>query len=273
MRIKLVRKLTKSILFILLLSLSSCSNQENRDYESGQKEAAKGHYRIAVNHFGKVIKRDHNQDLVLMALRESARIYEFEIKDPKKAIEAYQIIITKSNDSAERQSAQLRVAEMTFDSLQDYEKAVLEFSKVLSFLKEPTERHRIRLNLARSYFYLNQFFQAHSEIDELLKESLADELRFSVMQLKGNIFLAEKKFKEAIAVFTELSEEHPEKALKENIGLTLAVSHEENNDYKSAIKVLESLLDKYTPREYIELRIKRLLERQKNAPGAKGFRK
>lgn len=256
-----------------MLILCSCTSQEQRDYEAGRAESRKGHYRIAVSHFAKVIKRDRNQDLVIDSLRESARIYEYEIKDIKKAIEANQLLIAKSSDVSEREFAQQRIAALTFDSLQDYEKALIEFSKVLSFLQDPNERHLVRLNLARSHFYLNNFFQAHSEINELLKETLSDQLRFSAMQLKGNIFLSEKKFKEAITVFTELSEEHPEKALQENIGLTLAVSHEENNDYKSAIKVLESLLDKYNPREYIELRIKRLLERQKNAPGAKGFRK
>lgn len=273
MRIKLVRQLTSFLFFSLFIGLCSCTSQERRDFESGKAEASRGHYRIAVSHFAKVIKRNQSHDLVVESLRESARIYEYEIKDPKKAIEANRLLIDQSTDVREREIAQHKIATLTFDSLQDYQKAIIEFSRVLIFLQDPVERQQVRLNLARSHFYLNNFFQAHSEIDELLKESLGDQLRFSAMQLKGNIFLAEKKFKEAIGVFTELLEEHPERALKENIALTLAVSHEENNDYKSAIKVLESLLDKYTPREYIELRIKRLLERQKNAPGARGFRK
>ncbi|MFP5518602.1 MAG: tetratricopeptide repeat protein [Bdellovibrionia bacterium] len=273
MRIKLVRKLTKSLFFIYVtLSLCSCTSQEQRDYSSAQSETKKGHFRIALNHYEKVIKRNKSEELVVASLKEAARIAEFEIKDAKRAIEFYKQLVSKSPDHQERVFAQRQIADLTFNNLQNYEESVTELSKLISFLENNDDKNDTRLNLARSYFYLNNQYQALSEIDYLLKQNITEELRFSALQLKGNIFLADKKFLEAISVFTELTEENPEKAFQEKIGLTLAVCYEEALDYKNAIKTLESYLDRYQPREYIELRIKRLLERQKNAPGARGYR-
>ena len=91
--------------------------------------------------------------------------------------------------------------------------------------------------------------------------------------LKGNVQVAGKKFSEAAGIFRALIKEFPERSRQENIGLQLAVCEEERQDYRSAIAVLEDLKNSYQPKEYIELRIKRLQERAKNQPGAKGYHK
>ena len=85
--------------------------------------------------------------------------------------------------------------------------------------------------------------------------------------------VAQKNYARAAEIYKELLKNYFEKSLKENIPLLLAVCYEEIKDFQTAIKTLEILVGKYTPPEYIELRIKRLKERLKNQPGAKGFRK
>jgi len=57
--------------------------------------------------------------------------------------------------------------------------------------------------------------------------------------LKGNIHVAKKEFSKAIDIFKTLISQNPQFAIEENIGLTLAVCYEENNNFKEAIKVLE----------------------------------
>ncbi len=82
-----------------------------------------------------------------------------------------------------------------------------------------------------------------------------------------------KILRRAADIFKTLIQKFPEKSIQENVALMLAVCYEENMDFKSAIAILEEHRNKYSPPEYIELRIKRLQERLKNAPGAKGYRK
>lgn len=276
MRIKRQKKLTKMIRFFLILlslHLFACSSPENRIYKNGLKEASLGHFRIAVSEFEKVIKRDPNSSLGIRSAKEAARISLYEIKDYKKAIEFYKNIIIQSKDPSDRFMAQKAIASIYFDNLQNYNAAIAEYTKIIQMNLTPSEEAIYRTNIARAYYYLNDFNQAEFEIKEVMKLDISDDNRFSATLLSGNLLLARKDYTKAIDIFKKLISDFPERSQQENIQLSLAVCYEENNDYASAIKVLETLLDKYSPKEYVELRIRRLKERQKNQPGAKGLKK
>ena len=58
----------------------------------------------------------------------------------------------------------------------------------------------------------------------------------------------------------------PDRSKSENVGINLALCFEELGVYKEAIRVLESLLGYYQPKEYIELRLKKIKGRLLNQP-------
>ncbi|MEK2643668.1 tetratricopeptide repeat protein [Bdellovibrio sp. BCCA] len=260
-------------LIALVLALTACSSQEEADYKQAQKEIAQEHYRIALSYLDKVIKRNNPTKYPLEAAREAARISFFEIKDFNKAIEYHHFIVLHSLDEKERLESQKQIAAIYFNNLQNYQESIVEYSKLQQMPHTDLEAAQYKMNVARAQYYQNNFFQAESEIDSLLKLKGDDNTRFSALMLKGNILVARKDFAKAADIFKDLIKNFPEKAIQENVALILAVCYEENLDFKSAIAVLEEYKNKYSPPEYIELRIKRLQERMKNAPGAKGFRK
>lgn len=253
--------------------MSACSSQESADFKQAQKEITQGHFRIAMSHLDRVVKRNPPSKYAMEAAREAARISFFEIKDFGKAVYYYHFIVLNSLSEQERLEAQKQISSIYFNNLQNYQQSILEYSKLLQMPHTDQEATQYKINIARSYYYLNSFFQAESEIDALLKLKADDNIRFSALMLKGNILVAKKDFVSAVDVFKGLIEKYPEKANQENVALTLAVCYEESFDFKSAVAVLEQQRATYRPAEYIELRIKRLQERMKNAPGAKGFRK
>ncbi|UXR65733.1 tetratricopeptide repeat protein [Bdellovibrio bacteriovorus] len=263
----------RALLVALVLALSACSSQEEADFKQAQKSISQGHFRIALGYLDQVIKRNASSKYPLEAAREAARLSFFEIKDFKKAIAYHHYIVLNSTDEKERLESQRQIASIYFNNLQDYQASIIEFSKLQQMPHTDLEAAQYKMNIARAQYYLNNFFQAESEIDSLLKLKSDDNIRFSAMMLKGNILVAKKDFKNAAVIFKDLIDHYPDKAVQENVALTLAVCYEENFDFKSAIAVLEEHRGKYNPPEYIELRIKRLQERMRNAPGAKGFRK
>lgn len=263
----------RGLLILISILITACSSQEQADFNLAQKEVKKEHYRIAIGYFDQVIRRNKTQSLVLEALRESARLSFFEIQDYPKAINYYRQIVLKSPDANERLIAQKQVAQIYFDNLQDYKNSVVEFSKLMQMRPPLGDGHQYRANIARSWFYTNNFFQSLSEVESLLKERLEPDLRFEMMVLKSNILVAQKNFKDAATILTKLIEDNPEKSAKESVILTLAVCYEENYDFKQAIQVLEKYRNSHNQPEYIDIRIKRLKERMKNAPGARGMRK
>ncbi|HEY8271012.1 MAG TPA: tetratricopeptide repeat protein [Pseudobdellovibrionaceae bacterium] len=246
---------------------------EAKDYKEAQKEMAQGHHRIALSSIDRVMKRAPESEYAVKAARDGARIASLEIKDYKRALEYYQFLVLHSKDSGERVSAQKQLASIYFDQLQNYDKAIIELNKLIRDTESDVDIARNKLDIARANYYQNNLFQAQSELDDLLKLHIDDNERFSAWVLKANIHIALKEYPKAIEVLRKVTATYPQKSVQENVYQTLAVCYEENDNFTEAIKILESVKDKYTKPEYIEIRIKRLKERQKNQPGARGLRK
>ena len=250
-----------------------CTNRQENDYEAGLKYSKKKEWPQAVIYFERTILRDRESPIALKAMKEAARIEYLQVKDYKRAAQYYQDIIVHSPREEERLDAQKQLAAIYFESLQDYERAAVEYSKLVTSSRVDSERAAYKLLVARSQYFLGNYFQALSEIDEILKLRADQETEFQARLLRGNVYVAEKKFPDAAKVFSEVIDKFPEKSLKENVHLVLSLAYEENGDYKQAISILEKIKDIYQPKEYIELRLKRIKERAHNQPGARGYRK
>lgn len=268
-----MKKPTKTLIAFAALFLVSCSNPLERDFQEGKKNASLGNYRIAAQHYDRVISRDTESEIAIEAMKEGARLAVLEIKDYKRAAAYYQKIIQHSRKESDRQEAQQQLAALYFSSLQDYERAAVEYSKLATSSKLESDRAEQKLMTARSYYYLGNYFQTTSEIDEILKMKANNETLFQALLLNGNVLIAQKKFLEAANIFQKIIKTFPEQSLAENVHLVLSLSYEESGDYKKALSTLESIQSVYQPKEYLELRIKRVQERAKNQPGARGYRK
>jgi tetratricopeptide (TPR) repeat protein len=253
--------------------MSGCSSREERQMKLAQDEASKGNFRIALTHLDKIILRTENDTASIDALRDAARISFFEVKDFNRAIEYNRKIVLLAKDPEERKQAQKQIAEIYFTQLNDYSKSIVEINKLLVMLNDPVEKSKYQLSVARAYYYQNNFALAENEADEFLRNTKDEKQRFDLIMLKGNIALAQKNLLKAIEVFKGILKEFPKLAQKDNVALTLAVCYEETKDYKNAITTLELLKASHPVPEYIDIRIRRLRDRMKNAPGAKGMRK
>lgn len=261
------------ILLAFLIFLGGCTPPEGQDFKQGQKEASQGQYSLSLSSFERSTKRNPTSFWAMKSAREGARIAFFETKDFKKAAEFYRHIVLNSLDHQERLEAQQKLGEVYLDNLQDYAQAIIEYSKLVEQNLSDQEVGTYRLGLARAHYYQNNLFQSDSELAQILKLKVEPPLRFNALMLKGNILIAQKDFSKAATLFKELIRDYPERAQKESVPMTLAVCYEEAGEMQNALQVLEGLRGRYSPPEYIELRIKRLKERQKNQPGARGFRK
>lgn len=267
--------ISKRALFCMALFFfqSACTSYQSDDFEKAQEEISNKHYRIALSLLDHSIKRSPNTALGIKAAREAARLSLYEIKDYKKAIEYNRLLVLYSKNPEERVMAQKEIAMIYFDHLQNYQDAIIEFSKLLQMPHLDFDLAKYKLSIARAHYYLNNFFQAESEINEILRLKIDEQMKFNTLVLQGNILIAQKSYFRAAEVFRQIMKDDPERSKKENISITLAVCYEESQDYAAAIKTLETLKGSYTPEEYIDIRIKRLRERQKNQPGARGYRK
>lgn len=260
---------------IILFSgfLFGCTSAERAEFKKAQKAASAGQNAVAIHHFERTLIRNPEAPLALSAARHGFRISYYEQKDYKKATEFLRFLILKSQDSKERTTHQMQLAMIFFDHFQDYEKSLEEFGKLTTVPLPEAESMRVRFYLAQAYYHKNDFFQAKSEINELLKKMMGSELRFNVLMLQTNIYVSERNWSLAIENYKKMIQLFPEKEVEENLALNLSACYEESNDYKNALNILENLKSKHPDPDYIMLRMKKIELRSKNQPGARGYRK
>lgn len=256
----------------LLFFLLSCSSPEEQEYRKAEVATKEGHFRVALTHYSNVVEST-NDALAIESARKAAKIAHFEVKDFKRSAEFYRMIVLKSGDALERLAAQKMLADIYFDHLADYRQSIVEVNRFLSLSTDSQERTKYKISLARAYYYQNFFDQALNEVEEFLKIEPNEINKFDMLMLKGNILLAQKELSRAAEVFKAVLQKYPEKSKQENVALTLAVCYEEMKDFTSAIETLAGLKENHPVPDYIDIRIKRLEERRRNQPGARGFRK
>jgi tetratricopeptide (TPR) repeat protein len=266
-------RIRKILFFVLTLMVISCGSSDERDYRRGISRVEEKDFKAALIYFHQSILRNPESKYAILAAREGAKVAFLDLKDFKKAVEFYKYIVMAAKDSEERLNSQRQIANIFFDNLSDYENAILEINKLISMISDNEEKTKYRVNLARAYYYTNNFTQAESEAQNIIKMGGNEETLFQMMVLVGNIYLAKKDITKASEIFHDILVKYPQKAVKENVASTLAVAYEEMKDYKNAIQVLQAMKPYYPMPEYIDLRIKRLLESQKSQPGAKGLRR
>ena len=274
-----IKKL-RSVLALLALSSLFCTllcactvSSEKIEYALAEEAVQKGDYAGAIVHFKNVVDRYQKTPLAINAAHEAARIDHYQLKNPREAEIYYKHIVLYSSSADERIEAQKKLADIDFTQILDYTEAIVEFSRLLELPHSQNEDFIYRLSIARSYFYLSNFYQAQVEIETVLKRNYDKDLIFEALLLKANIYLTTKSLDEAINTFKLLIQKYPERSKKEMIALNLAVTYEEQKNFAKAIETLESLKDSYPKKGFIEARIKTLRERQSYLPGAKGWKK
>jgi tetratricopeptide (TPR) repeat protein len=261
-------------LIVVVLSLGGCRvSSEQLEFSRAEKASERGDFDGALGHYQKVISARIKTPLAIKSAQEAARITHYELKRPKEAIDLYRHVILYSTDSAERVEAQKKLADLHFNQTLDYNQAILEYSRLLDLPHSNHEDLIYRLAIARSYFYLSNFFQARVEIDTIINRGADKDLIFDALLLKANIFLTTKQLDDAISTLKQIIAKYPERSRAETIGLILAVCYEEKKDFGKAIETLKSIQDFYPRRAFIEQKIKTLRERQSYLPGARGLRK
>jgi tetratricopeptide (TPR) repeat protein len=262
------------LIFLLFLSVTSCTlSSEDLEFKRAEEAAKAGKNEEAYTHYRKVVDRYVKDPLAIRSAQQAARIAHYELKKFPEAIALYKHVILYAPDQKDRLEAQKKTADLYFSQTLDYSQAIAEYSRLLEIPRTKAEDATYRFAIARSYFYLNNFFQATVEIDKLLSTHPGADMAFDALLLKANIYLTTKKLDDAIVSLRELIEKYPARSKQETIGLVLAICYEEQKNFSKAIETLQSIKDDYPRKGFIEAKIKALKERQSLLPGAKGLHK
>lgn len=253
--------------------LTACIySPQKREIQNGDRAMSEAQPKQAILHFEKAMG-GNDQKLALEAARRAARIAHLDLKTYNKAIEFYRFMIVASDSDLERRSAQKNIAQIYFENLLYYDKAIVEYEKLLRLDFSKAESYLFRLNIAKANHQLGNITQALAELEELTKDELNENDRFDLQVFKANLMMSQKRQQDAIQILSGLIAKYPERSQKESLALTMAVCYEEMGDFKMAIETLNGMKQGYSNPEFLEARIERLQARMRNMPGFTGLRK
>lgn len=273
MRVKSLKSFSSlAVLICLGLTRCSCSFTEY-NFKKAESLEGEGQHAEAIRNYEKIILKHPDEKLALESLRKAARIADFELKDFTKALELYNRLILLSPDAQERIGIQKTIAEIYFDKMNDYASSIREYNKLLS-LKVPLDTQvDSRLRIAKSHYYISEFFQAETEAERALASAHSPEKRFEIELFLANVYYNTKRTDKALNKYRELLETYPKLARKENVEMSIVVALEETQEFARAISLLEDMKEYYPEPDFIDLKIKSLKHRQANMPGSRGLRK
>ena len=251
--------------------LTGCDFSSVRmEFNRAERAYKEKDYTTARKYYIRVLKRNPESEIALLAAEKAAVVMVEELGMYSEALDLYRFLIIKSQDPEKVKTYQLKLAMVMFENIQDFSGAIEEFNKLIRLETDNSKRTEYKTFVAKSFFNLNKFYQAQVEVEEILKGDLKEDERFQILLFKGNILLTVKDHKNAIDVYTELIEEFPERSVKENVQINLAVCFEELKDFDRAISILEELRGSFPDTTFIESKVSRLRDRKKNLPGARG---
>lgn len=259
------------VLIFLIVSINSCSSSKDpKEFIKAQSYEQTNEPKKAIQYYLRTINRYPEKKISVKAAEHIVRLARIETKNYSLAIKSLNFILKNSKNLELSIWAQELKANIYYENLYQYNKAIIEFNKFLSLIKKDKKLFKIKLRLAKCHFSLNQFYQSEIEVNEALKLKVSKGDIFEALLFKASLYLTNKKVDKAILLYKDLLKKYPDLSKKENIKTNLAVCYEEKEEFNEAIRVLKEIKDeKIEKAEIVDLKIEKLKLRIENMPKGK----
>lgn len=279
MKKKLAKKFTNlnffnSRLLITLgavLLIASCQSRSEKLYSTAYEKINQNQFSEAVQLLQSSAALEKDNIKKTKALYEAARLLRFELQDYEMALRILRTVVLDSQDSKMRLLSQESICEIYFDHLQNYQEALKELLILEPLLVESKKKEIIRLKIAQAQRFTGNNQAALEYVDVALNTKDTDKNPF--LKIKAQILQAQQNFDEALKIYDGIFQQDRKYFLEENLFSAVSSIHEEKKDYKVAIEYLEKNATLIADKNYLELRIKKMKEKQINKPFSKGVRK
>jgi tetratricopeptide (TPR) repeat protein len=262
--------------FINFLGLSlalffgaGCTGQdESHRWLLAEQYVKAGNYRRGIDEYTRIVNSSSNSTRSIRAQMEIANIFGSHLKDFPKAIASYRKASESSKEASIKIQAHLEISKIYSEKLEDPSSAAKEletlFDSIAQFQKEgPDVLLLCAKNLmdagkfdsaAKKYASFRTLFPGHKEGPRTLFDEAQAHLA------ARNLDSAKVLFNETISKFSESIEYS---ALVGEAYYGLGNAHEAAGDLSTALESYQKSLALYPNKKVIELKIERVLKRQK----------
>ncbi len=211
----------------------------------------------------KAIALNPESRTAVKALYKLGFVLETYLRDFEGALFNYNEFIRLGTDPVAIYEVQKRVANLYFEQTNDPEKAAEAYRKLLTISPQTLEGDLFEFRIGEAYFRSNDFDKARVQfqtlVDKFPKSHLVPKARYEI----GNTYYMEGKYEVAIEALRQVLRHHPQNEFALEAQFLTGQCFEHLDKFPAALQAYESLLDKYSPREVIQMRITEVTKRAK----------
>ena len=183
------------------------------------------------------------------------------LKSVDEAIWFLEYLIKK--DEPRRFFFQKKLADLYFNKVKDFEKAIYMYSELQQQTSRLVEKGWFGFYIATAYFEIKKWDQALKEIKKYEIPENQKDLDVNFLFLEARVLLLKGQYDLSVQKFLQIQEQSPIFFEKHRMFLYLSLIYESQKKFKYAQKVLKGF---ETSSEFLVERIERLKIRQKNRP-------
>ncbi len=230
-----------------------------RKFDRGEGLFLDGDYNRALRKFRRLYEQHPHSSLAPQALLQSGEILYLHLGREQEALLTYLLVQRDYPGYPEDSRAQQRAAEIYKYRLEDYDRALTAYQKLLDSGDPGGEN--FQYEIADIYFRRNHFEQARIEFEHYLKQYPDSERLDEVLFRVASIHALEGTLKEAASIFQGLADQYPASPYYREALYGLAMVREERGELQAALDLLERLQKDYHRPEVLELRMDQIRQR------------
>ena len=258
----LTAKLFSSLLVVLML-LAGCSSRVSTLMQEAESLWFQNRYKASVRIFLQVVDRYPESEEASVALLRLGETFLLNLADPEKALEYFARVTTDYPKSKTAVTARETMASIYEKSLKDYDRAVIQYQKLIEF-GNPSNRDRYQFAIGRSYYGKGTFQQAIIEYNTFLERYPGSELVPEAEYQIGNSYFVMNNCDDAVKQYDRVLEEYPDTSRRSDILLSLGICLEEKDEYGRALQIYREIKEKYPNPMLIQIKMDSVLERMRD---------
>ncbi len=249
----------------MLLGTGCSERRQGRLIEEADEKISRGAYGEAAEVLKRTVALNPESRTAVKALYKLGFVLETYLRDFEGALFNYNEFVRLSGDPVAAYEVRKRVASLYFEQTNDPDKAIEAYRKLQAFSPESLEGDLFQFRIGQSFFRENEFEKARDEYQSLIerypKSHFVARTRFEI----GNAYYMEGKYEIALEALKSVVRYHPQSEYSVEAQFLTAQCLEHLDRFPAALQVYESIRDRYTPREVVNLRIAEIGKRAKKA--------
>lgn len=255
--------------FTFLISLSLCSCLRS-DFDRAGQKVREGKFYLAIEYYLSFAQKNPHHRKAIESLFLVGNIQKEILHEPQKAALTFQKIVSSFPLSPQTLKAQKTLADILNLTLQDYQRAVVEYEKFLQLSPKHKDAPEVLFQKAQCYGFLRKYAQANQEYKTLIETFPKYEKIQDVLLAYGNNAYIGGQYDVAIKNYAQLLNAHPSESLLAQAQFGIAASYEEIDEFNLAKKYYQDSKKNYPTPNVIDIRLvgleKRRLKKEKLSP-------